>query len=80
MSKPLRYTLALVILAGSLALLAWAFWPGERVIRRQFIQPTEMQLPTPGSLLPMQCEFAWTNQPLEMACPIRVADRFALIL
>jgi hypothetical protein len=80
MSKPLRYTLALVILAGSLALLAWAFWPGERVIRRQFIQPTEMQLPTPGSSLPMQREFAWTHQFVEMACLPVVADRFALIL
>lgn len=68
MSKPLRYTLALVILAGSLVLLAWAFWPGERVIRRQFIQPTEMQLPTPGSSLPMEREFAWTHQFVEMAC------------
>lgn len=80
MSKPLRYTLALVILAGSLFLLAWAFWPGERIVRRQYIQPTEMQLPTPGGALLLQRGLAWMNQPLEMACPIRVADRFALIL
>jgi hypothetical protein len=80
MSKPLRYTLALALLAGSLVLLAWAFWPGERVIRRQFIQPTEMQLPTPGGSLLLQRHLAWTNQPFEKACPIRVADRFALIL
>ncbi len=80
MSKPLRYTLALALLAGSLALLVWAFWPGERVIRRQFIQPTEMQLPAPGGSLLLPRGLAWMNQPLEMACPIRVADRFALIL
>lgn len=80
MSKPLRYTLALVILAGSLFLLVWAFWPGERIVRRQFLQPTEMQLPTPGGSLLFQRDLVWTNQPLEMACPIRVVDRFALIL
>lgn len=80
MSKPLRYTLALVLLAVSLALLAWASWPGERVIRRQFIQPTEMQLPTPGGSLLFQRDLAWVNPPLQMACPIRMADRFALIL
>jgi len=80
MPKSLRYTLALIILAGSLFLLAWAFWPGERIVRRQFIQPTEMQLPTPGGLLLLQRDLAWANQPLEMACSIRVADHFALIL
>ncbi len=80
MSKPLRYTLAMVILAGSLFLLVWAFWPGERVVRRRYIQPTEMQLPTPGGSLLLQRDLAWANQPLEMACPTRVADHFALIL
>jgi hypothetical protein len=80
MSKPLRYTLALILLAGSLFLLAWAYWPHERVIRRQFIQPTEMQLPTPGSSLPMQREFAWTHQTVETASLPLAAARFALIL
>ncbi len=80
MSKPLRYTLALVLLAVSLVLLAWASWPGERVIRRQYIQPTEMQLPTPDGSLLFQRHLAWVNPPRQMACLIRVADRFALIL
>lgn len=80
MSKPLRYTLALFILAGSLFLLAWAFWPGERIVYRRHIQPTEMQLPTPGGSLRLQRDLAWTHHPLEKACLTRVADQFALIL
>lgn len=80
MSKPLRYTLALALLAGSLILLAWAYWPGERVIHRRYIQPTEMQLPAPGGSLLLRRDLTWARRPLEMACPICVADRFALIL
>ncbi len=80
MSKPLRYTLALILLAGSLLLLAWAFWPHERVIRRQLIQPTEIELPTSGSSLPLQREFAWTYQFIETAGLPIVAARFALII
>lgn len=80
MPKPLRYTLALLLLAGSLALLVWASLPGERVIRRQFIQPTEMQLPAPGGSLLLQRGLVGVHSPFQMACPIRTADRFALIL
>jgi len=80
MSKPLRYTLALILLAVSLVLLAWAFWPAGRVIRRQLLQPTEIELPTPGSTLPLQCEVAWTQQFIETAGLPIVAARFALII
>jgi len=80
MPRPLRYTLALILLAVSLVLLAWAFWPAERVIRRQLIQPIEIQLPTSGSSLPMQREFAWTHQFIETAGLPIVAARFALII
>jgi hypothetical protein len=80
MKKPLRLALALIVLALSLVLLVWAFWPQEREVRRRFIQPTEMQLPTPGSSLLMLRKFVWANQNDETACLPLVTDRFALIL
>ncbi len=45
----LRLILAIVFTLASLTLLVWSLWPYDRIIRRQFIHPTEMQLPTPGS-------------------------------
>jgi hypothetical protein len=48
----LRLVIALVMLAISLAALAWSILPGARIVRRQRIQPTEMQFPTPASFLP----------------------------
>jgi hypothetical protein len=80
MKKPVRMVLALTVLVASLILLIWAFWPGERVVRRQFIQPTEMQLPTPAGFAPLLSEFVWVHQKVETACLQVVADRFALIL
>jgi hypothetical protein len=80
MKKPVRLFLALICLAASLILLAWAFWPGPRVLRRQYLQPTEMQLPTPQSSIPLWREFAWEKPPLQTACAWLSADRFALIL
>jgi hypothetical protein len=50
----LRFILAFVILAISLALLAWSFLPGPRTILRQKIAPTEMQLPAPEGFLPFE--------------------------
>jgi hypothetical protein len=44
---PLRLTLAIAVTALSLTLLAWSLPPPTRAIRRQSIQPTQMQLPTP---------------------------------
>jgi hypothetical protein len=80
MKKSVRMVFALTVLVASLALLVWAFWPGERIVRRQFIQPTEMQLPTPEGLAPLLTEFVWAHQPVETACALVAADRFALIL
>lgn len=51
----LRLTLAVIFTVVSLSLLVWGLWPHDRTVRRQFIQPTEMQLPAPGSFVP----FTW---------------------
>lgn len=50
--KSLRLTLALVLLAASLVLLFWAFMPNQREVRRQPIEPTQMQLPAPQGFQP----------------------------
>lgn len=49
--RRLRVVLGVLILAGSLMLLIWAYKPLERVKRTQPIAPQDMQLPTPLSLL-----------------------------
>lgn len=81
MSKPLRLALALALLAGSLILLAWAFWPGERVIQRRWIAPTEMQLPNRGGSLSTPGEKAarpvWYRADVR---PLPSAQGFVLIL
>lgn len=51
MSKKLRLVLALVILAASIAMLVWGYLPNPREVRIQPISPSEMQLPTPSSLI-----------------------------
>ena len=53
-----RLVFAVVMLAISLAALAWSFLPGARIVRRQKIHPTEMQLPTPESFVPPQLEYS----------------------
>jgi hypothetical protein len=40
-----RLSAALIILTVAGALLAWSLLPGPRVVRRQSLQPAEMQLP-----------------------------------
>jgi hypothetical protein len=47
-----RLILALVFLAASLTLLAWSLLPSQRIVRRQLMQPTEMQLPASDATLP----------------------------
>ncbi len=47
--KRLRLFLAIIILAVSIALLVWGFWPVQRETRVQPISPSEMTLPTPQS-------------------------------
>ncbi|MEW6287812.1 MAG: hypothetical protein AB1509_16470 [Chloroflexota bacterium] len=51
MNRRLRILLGLLILIISLALLIWGFMPLERITRTQPISPTDLQLPTPSSLL-----------------------------
>ncbi|PWH12533.1 MAG: hypothetical protein DDG60_12670 [Anaerolineae bacterium] len=80
MLKSLRYTLALAVLAVSLILLAWAFWPSERVIQRRYLYPTDMQLPTPGGSLSLPHQMAANIPCCVRVCRIYMAERFVLIL
>jgi hypothetical protein len=50
MSRRARILLGLLILAVSLSLLVWGFWPARRETRIQPIPPAELQLPTPTSI------------------------------
>ena len=74
-----RLIFALVVLVTSLAVLAWSFLPGARIVRRQKIQPTEMQLPTPAGYVPLRHYFAWLDHSFEAARAIHGADRFVLL-
>jgi len=51
MSRKLRITVGVLIFVISISLLIWGFLPTRREIRIQNISPSEMQLPTPSSLL-----------------------------
>jgi hypothetical protein len=51
--RKLRLILAALLLTASLILLAWASLPAEREVRRQNIEPTQMQLPTSQGALPV---------------------------
>ncbi len=46
-----RIILGMIILILSCILLLWGLMPMRRVIRTQPISPTELQLPTPASLI-----------------------------
>jgi hypothetical protein len=75
-----RLVFAVVVLVTSLAVLAWSFLPGARIVRRQKLQPTEMQLPTPGSyVVPSHRSLAWLEQSTEAVHAIHGADRFVLL-
>ena len=75
-----RLVFAVVVLVTSLAVLAWSFLPGARIVRRQKIQPTEMQLPTPGSfVVPSHRALAWLDHSMEAVRVIHGADRFVLL-
>lgn len=52
MSRKIRITLGIVILAISISLLVWGFAPARREVRTQPISPTELQLPAPKSFAP----------------------------
>jgi hypothetical protein len=76
--SPLRLVLAVIILAISLAVLAWSFLPGGRVILRQKIQPTEMQLPTPEGYLPLESSLAKQDGSIKATHAVHVVGRFEL--
>jgi hypothetical protein len=49
--RKIRLILALIVLAFSLALLIWGFWPILRESQVLPIPPNELQLPTPMGFL-----------------------------
>jgi hypothetical protein len=50
-SRRVRIVLGVVILTVSIILLVWSFRPLDRAVLTQPISPSDMQLPTPTSLL-----------------------------
>lgn len=77
--KTLRLTLALVLLAASLVLLVWASVPNQREVRRQPIEPTQMQLPAPEGFQPGLSP-AFSKVRLENLQTAKIAACFVLIL
>ncbi|HKJ38304.1 MAG TPA: hypothetical protein VJ972_05985 [Anaerolineales bacterium] len=51
MMRRVRIILGIVILSASIILLIWAYKPLDHETRTQPIAPSDMQLPTPVSLL-----------------------------
>ena len=51
MISRIRIVLGVIIFAVSISLLIWGLMPPEREIRTQPISPSDLQLPTPISLL-----------------------------
>jgi hypothetical protein len=49
--RRLRLTLSILLLAVSIALLLWGFWPAVRVQHVLPISPSQMSLPLPSSWL-----------------------------
>jgi len=49
--RQIRIILGVIIVIISITLLVWGLLPARREIRTQPISPTELQLPTPISLL-----------------------------
>ncbi|MBI5295886.1 MAG: hypothetical protein HY869_10445 [Chloroflexi bacterium] len=52
MKNKLRLLAAVLILAVSLTLLVWGFWPTRRETLVTPIQPSNLTLPTPSSFFP----------------------------
>jgi hypothetical protein len=77
--KNLRLLVALVLFLVSLTLLFWAFLPARREVRRQFLEPTQMQLPTPEGYLPRR-DRLMQAVPLEQLQTAKIAACFVLIL
>ena len=51
MNRRIRVILGILMLAISIALLVWAYKPLDRITTTQPISPSDLQLPTPISLL-----------------------------
>lgn len=49
--RRIRIILGVAILVVSIAVLIWAYKPLDRITNTQPISPSDMQLPTPTSLL-----------------------------
>lgn len=49
--RKIRIALGILILTVSLLLLLWGFLPARHETRTQPISPTDLQLPTPVSLM-----------------------------
>jgi hypothetical protein len=47
----LRLFIAVIVLAASLTLLIWGFWPSKRETHILPVHPAEMTLPTPTTFL-----------------------------
>jgi len=75
-----RFIFAVLVLVTSLAVLAWSFLPGARIVRRQKILPTEMQLPTPQSYIQRHHNLHWLEHLFEAVLAIHGADRFMLLI
>jgi len=58
MMRRMRIILGVIILVASIALLIWAYKPLDREIRTLPIDSSELQLPTPISLLPLPFDTA----------------------
>ena len=54
MSRKIRILLGIIILTISISLLIWGYAPSLYETRVQPISPSELQLPTPEALLPLE--------------------------
>jgi len=77
--KPIRITLALIFLVASLSLLVWGFFPNQREVRRQPIEPTQMQLPAPEGYQPAPL-LQYPVEHIETSQTERIAACFVLLL
>ena len=53
MSRRIRILLAIIILTISISLLIWGYAPSRHETRIQPISPSELQLPTPEAVRPL---------------------------
>jgi hypothetical protein len=78
--KPVRITIALIFLVASLSLLVWGFFPSQREVRRQPIEPTQMQLPAPEGFHQTAPLLQYSMEHIETSQTERVAACFVLLL